>query len=199
MNPKNRIKAHIQENIIQYLLVVIILLAGIVLGNSKVTGLDGEVRIHLLELVDNYVQGNTGEQSLLWGAFLNQARIVVGVWFLGLTVIGLPLILAVIFYRGFSLGFTVGFLVSEKAGAGWLLSIVSILPQNLVYVPFLAIWSVIAMNFTVYIVKGRKSSLVPLTTAVIRYSMLMLFFLLLFLAGAFVEAYLSPWLLSLII
>jgi stage II sporulation protein M len=107
--------------------------------------------------------------------------------------------LAVLFLRGFSLGFTVGFLYHEKAMTGVLISMISVLPQNLVYIPFLLMWAVIALNFSIFIVKGRNNSLMPLGTGLMSYSILMLAFLLLFLLGAFIEAYLSPWLLTLFI
>ncbi|MEN6327794.1 MAG: stage II sporulation protein M [Syntrophomonas sp.] len=203
MNLKLRIKQHIRENRGQYFMISLIFLAGIIVGNYKVTGLEGDVSSYLLKLVDNYLQGGVAGSldgnSIIWGAFLSQAKIVAAIWFLGLTVIGLPLILAVVFLRGFSLGFTVGFLYQEKALTGILISLISVLPQNLVYIPFLIMWAVIAMNFSIFIVKGRNSSVMPLGTGFISYSILVLIFLLLFLLGAFIEAYLSPWLLTLLI
>ncbi|MDD3267891.1 MAG: stage II sporulation protein M [Syntrophomonadaceae bacterium] len=203
MNPKLRIRQHIHENRGQYFLISIIFLLGVVIGNYKVTGLEGEVTNYLLSLIDNYLQGgvagNLDGNSILLGAFFNQARIVAAIWFLGLTVIGLPLILAVVFLRGFSLGFTVGFLYQEKAMTGILISLISVLPQNLVYIPFLIMWAVIALNFSIFIVKGRNTNVMLLGTGLMSYSILMLVFLLLFLLGAFIEAYLSPWLLTLFI
>lgn len=203
MNLKLRIKQHIQENRGQYILIGFIFLAGIIIGNYKVSGLEGGVKNYLLSLVDSYLQGGAERsldgKSIILAAFFNQARIVLAIWFLGLTVIGLPLILAVVFLRGISLGFTVGFLYQEKALAGILISLVSVLPQNLVYIPLLIMWSVIALNFSVFIIKGKSSSIMPLSTGLLSYSILMLVFLFLFLLGAIIEAYLSPWFLSLFI
>lgn len=203
MNLKLRIKQHIRENRGQYFMISLIFLVGIIVGNYKVAGLEGDVSSYLSKLVDNYLQGGVAGSldgsNILWAAFLSQAKIVAAIWFLGLTVIGLPLILAVVFLRGFSLGFTVGFLYQEKALTGVLIALVSVLPQNLVYIPFLIMWAVIALNFSIFIVKGRNTSVMPLGTGFISYSILMLVFLVLFLLGAFIEAYLSPWLLTLFI
>lgn len=203
MTFKNRIKQHISENRLQYLLIITIFVVGIILGNLKVTALEGGVREHLSGMIDNYLRGgmdgSLNGQSIFLSAFFTQAKIIVGIWFLGLTVIGLPLILVAVFLRGFSLGFTIGFLFQEKAGAGIILSILSILPQNLVYVPFLLIWAVIAVNFSIYVVNGRKANMLPLGAGIIKYSLLMIIFLGLFMLGAFIEAYLSPWLLSIML
>ncbi|MEN6390823.1 MAG: stage II sporulation protein M [Syntrophomonas sp.] len=198
---RHLIKRHISENRWQYFFLAVVFLAGAVLGNYKVPGVDGTVKSQLLSLVDQYIQGEmTGSfvgSSVLIQAFINQARLVLAIWFLGLTVIGLPLILGVVFLRGFSIGFTLGFLISEKAGGGVLISLLAILPQNLVYIPLLIVWGVISINFSLQVLKGAHSGFPGLMRRMVGYTLLMLVFLLLFLLGAVIEAYLSPWLLNL--
>lgn len=200
MKLKSRIKQHISANRWQYTLIALIFTAGLIIGNYKVPGLEGGVRNHLLDLLNNYLQAESQDSmngtTLLFYAFLNQAKSIIGIWFLGLTVIGMPLILALVFLKGFSLGFTIGFLVQEKAGAGILIAILSILPQNLVYIPLLIIWSVVGVNFSVFIATGRQGRAGSLGRALASYVMLMLVFLLILLIGAFIEAYFSPWFLQ---
>jgi len=202
MAPNTRIKQHIKENRLQYMLILLLFISGVILGDFKVLGLEGGVRSHLVDLIDNYLKGG-GEvgldgQSLLYTSFLNQAKSVIGIWFLGLTVIGIPLILGWVFLRGFALGFTIGFLIQEKAAAGIILSLISILPQNIVYIPLLIVWSVVAINFSLFVVKGRQAGrIMSLGRTLLGYSVLMCFFMLFALLGALIEAYLSPWLLSL--
>ena len=202
MSFKARIKHHISENRPQYIMVIIIFLVGLVMGSYQVSGLDGGVKSQLSGMVDDYLRGGMdGSQSgqeILGAAFLKQLKATVLLWFLGLTVIGFPLILGFIWFRGFSLGFTVSFLLHDRAGAGILITIISILPQNIIYIPFFLAWSVMAINFSIYVLKGRNSG-VPLGRAVMGYTVIMLAYLLIFLTGAFVEAYLSPWFLSLIL
>ncbi|MGR6836348.1 stage II sporulation protein M [Syntrophomonas erecta] len=203
MNVKQRLKQHIKENRWQYILVVMLFLAGLIMGNHGVTGLEGGVKDYLSGLIDDYLkgglEGRLNGSSIFIGAFITQAKTILALWFLGLTVIGFPLIPALVFMRGYALGFTVGFLIYEKAGAGVLITILSIVPQNLVYIPFLIIWAVMAMNFSAFIVKGRSTGVDSLSKGLVSYSLLMLVCLLIFLMGAFIEAYLSPWFLGLFI
>lgn len=202
MSFKDRIKQHISENRPQYIMVIIIFLVGLVMGSYQVSGLDGGVKSQLSGMVDDYLRGgmdgSLSGQEILGAAFLKQLKATVLLWFLGLTVIGFPLILGFIWFRGFSLGFTVSFLLHDRAGAGILITIISILPQNIIYIPLFLAWSVMAINFSIYVLKGRNSG-VPLGRAVMGYTVIMLAYLLIFLTGAFVEAYLSPWFLSLIL
>jgi stage II sporulation protein M len=203
MNLKSRLIRHITTNRWQYLLIVIIFIVGMMIGNYRVSGLEGTVKSHLLDLIDNYLRGNSqGDligSRLLFYAFLNQAKTIFLIWFLGLTVIGMPLILGICFLKGFSMGFTIGFLVQEKAQTGILISILSILPQNLLYIPLLIIWSVVAIKFSIFIAGGRQRSAGSLGKALASYTGTMLVFMFVVLVGAFIEAYFSPWFLQLFV
>ncbi|MDD3364147.1 MAG: stage II sporulation protein M [Syntrophomonas sp.] len=203
MKLRRKLKQHVIENRWQYLLITLIFLLGVLIGDYKVMGLAGGVKSHLLSLIDDFLKGGINadldKQVILFNSFLNQAKSIIAVWFLGLTVIGMPIILGVVFFKGFSLGFTIAFLVQERAVSGVLISILSILPQNLVYIPLVIIWSVVGINFSVYIARGRAGSAVSLGGALISYTLLMMVFLLIVLVGAFIEAYLSPWFLGLFI
>jgi stage II sporulation protein M len=203
MNLKYRIKQHLNENRWQYFTLVLLLILGIMAGNYQVAYLETGVKSNLLEMIDNYLRGQQSEVSssflILKGVFINQLKTVLLIWFLGLTVIGLPLILALVFVRGLSLGFTVGFLINEKAGAGIIMTILSIVPQNLVYIPLIIIWSVMAMNFSIYLLRGRHTAQISLGRSLAIYTSLLIICALMVLAGAVIETYLAPWLLRLML
>ncbi|MGI5911117.1 MAG: stage II sporulation protein M [Syntrophomonadaceae bacterium] len=202
MSFKTGMKQHLTENRVQYILVILVFLLGLVMGNYQVLGLDGGVKSQLSGIIESYLrggaEGNLNGAQIFGSAFLKQLQMILLLWLLGLTVIGLPLVLVVIWLRGFSLGFTISFLLHDRAAAGMLITLVSIIPQNLIYIPFFLAWSVAAINFSVYILKGRKSGF-SLGRAVLLYTSLMLVYIVIFCAGAFIEAYLSPWLLTLIL
>lgn len=202
MKLHQRIGKHVSEHRWYYTIISSIFILGLVLGNYKAGALDAEVKSHLLGLLDQYLKeggrSTLSGQALLIQSFLNQARSLALMWFLGLTVIGIPLILGLVLWRGFSLGFTVGFLIQERGGTGIVLTILSILPQNLIYIPLLLMWAVIAIKFSLFILQGRREMSISLGRGMILYTLLLLFFLLLALCGALVEAYLSPLFLSIV-
>lgn len=201
MKLRLRLKEHFRENRIQYCLVAVLFTLGIILGALKAGDLDGSVRGRLLAMIDSYLgeQGGVYGPTVFISAVLNQGRFILAIWALGLTVIGIPLILAVIFMRGFSMGFTMGFLFQEKAAQGILLSLISLLPQNLIYIPVLLVLSVLAVNFSLYIVRGRGYSKAPLGVSLLGYTSVAGALLLVFMLGAFIEAYLVPWLVDIFI
>ncbi len=203
MDFKFRIKQHLKENRWQYAILILLLLLGIIIGHYQVVYLETGVRSNLRDMIDNYLRLQQADLNsgftILKSIFFNQAKTVLLIWFLGLTVIGWPLILALVFVRGLSLGFTISFLIREKAGAGIIMTLLSILPQNLVYMPLIIFWSVMAMNFSIYLLRGRDDARMSRGRSLVIYTSLLLICILIVLAGALVEAYLSPWLLSLIL
>jgi stage II sporulation protein M len=112
---------------------------------------------------------------------------------LGLTVIGAPLILGVVFVRGFVLGFTVGFLVQETMVRGLVLSTTSILPHNLLVVPAILVSAAAALSFSTTAFKtllGLSKEGVYAqfaSTAFLSFCSCILLIL-----GALVETYLTP-------
>jgi stage II sporulation protein M len=118
-------------------------------------------------------------------------------WFSGLTVLGIPLILFVVASRGFILGFTVGFLVKEKAAAGVFLAGAAILPQNLFYIPAILGAAVIAYYFSSLLLIGFGKSFNWYSFMV--YSLLFVLISFLLLVGTLLEAFLVPGLIRLVL
>lgn len=115
------------------------------------------------------------------------------IFLLGLTVIGAPLILAVVAVRGFVLGFTVGFLVQETMVQGLVLSTTCILPQNLLVIPAIFIAAGGALSFAA----SAAKALLGLSKEGVHGQLASTAFLslcssILFVIAAVVETYLTP-------
>ncbi len=99
-------------------------------------------------LADNNQQAFPRGQVFYQSMMDNVVKTTGLLFLLGLTVVGAPLILAVVFIRGFVLGFTVGFLVQETMVQGLILSTTCILPHNLLVVPAILIGAGGALSFS---------------------------------------------------
>jgi len=127
----------------------------------------------------------------VWEEILKSQLYSLGIlWLLGLTVVGAPLVILLVGARGFILGFTVGFLVQEKAGQGLLLALVAVLPQNLFYVPGLIVAGALALYFTMSLFRSSQET--PVLTSMLLYTLMFMALTLFVLAGTWVEAYLVP-------
>ena len=191
-----------KQLLIPLLLAVGFFLSGLILGAVSLRTLDPLVQQEMRQYLTYFLE----ESSVLskhsfsdlktWYQILKtQLASVALLWFLGLTVVGTPLILLLISAKGFTVGVTVGFLVQEEAGKGILLALLCVLPQNLCYIPALLGAGVLSFYFSFTLLRTIRDA--PLRSIGV-YSFIFLFFILLVLLGSWVETYLVPNFLKLI-
>lgn len=194
MNLRDLIYRHIKENWYLYIIVLIFFLGGVIFGSIGVKVLNQDQTSELTNYLNHFFEKipQLEGQRVIYQSIMDNLNIIIIIFILGMTVIGFPLVLFLIFTRGFILGFTIGFLVQEKAWKGIFLTIISVLPQNLFFIPALIGSGVIALAFSIYLVRGRSDFRRTLIQEFFKYSLGMTFFLVLAFCAGGVEAYVSP-------
>lgn len=125
---------HIEDNKAIYLFTIILFLIGIIFGAIVVNSLSltqkNDLFMYLQQFFGQVSNGHLAESSAIFSqSFAHYAKYVGLMWILGLSIIGLPVILILLFLKGVVVGFTVGFLVNQMGMTGFFLSFVSVLPQ----------------------------------------------------------------------
>lgn len=189
---------YVRKRIVIYAIVVSILALGMAAGGIAVGVMDAASRDELAAFLGGYV----GELADGAGALASEPTAItlevlrgVGIpWLLGLTIIGGPLVLALIFLRGFALGFTLVFLFERLAYKGILLAVAGILPHAIFTIPALVMAGGAAITFSLVAAKvlaGRRSEGQILGHFVVA-SLLCACAAILIAAGAWVQSNLSP-------
>ncbi|MFF2482088.1 stage II sporulation protein M [Paenibacillus sp. NPDC058071] len=181
-----------------YIFVAVLFVVGAVFGGLMVNALTLEQQQNLAADMNQYIQLMSNgiavdEAHSFWDRFLFHGKWLLLLWLLGITVVGLPFVLALDFLKGALVGFSIGTLINQYAWKGLLFSLVSVAPHNLIVVPAIMATSVAAITFSAYVIKNRlilqRGTLAPQLAAFTSTAVLMLFVL----AGAaLLEAYLSP-------
>ncbi len=132
--------------------------------------------------------------TLLKQSLLNNIQTIALMWFLGIIVIGLPIVLLILILRGFVIGFTVGFLIEQLGIKGFLFSALAVFPQNIFIIPGLIIISVISMKFSLTMLKNKIKKKVTYNylNIVLQYTLTILMITVLLCIGSFFEAYITP-------
>ncbi|MGM0502318.1 MAG: stage II sporulation protein M [Bacillota bacterium] len=184
------------------LLILISLVVGLIAGSIAVKILSYGQKEELIQYLSNF----SGEiekliinhQLILKDVITTNLKFVLTLWLLSLSVIGVIFVPVIIFFRGFILGFTVGFLVDEMFFKGLLLAIVAIAPQNLLMIPALILGALFCLVFSFKlftgIIGGKRYNFINLVT---NYSILMAVIALIFIIAAVIETYITPQLISL--
>ncbi|MBM7555258.1 stage II sporulation protein M [Halanaerobacter jeridensis] len=186
------------------LLILISLVVGIITGSIAVKVLSYQQKEELV----NYLGDFSGEveklivnrQVVFKELVLSNLKFVFVLWLLGLSLVGIVFIPLIIFFRGFILGFTVGFLVDEMFFKGFLLAAIAIFPQNLFMLPSLLLGALFCLVFAFKLsirIVGQNDHAPNFSTVIINYSLLMCMSAGLLVMAAVIETYLTPLLISL--
>lgn len=193
-----------QENFAIYFIVAIVFAIGIITGAVTIKVLNSEQKNDIMIFINTFFRamGNNSFEnlSIFKQSLIDNFKTIGLIYITGLVIIGIPIIPVTVMFRGFALGFTVGFLVNEYGLQGFLFSILGILPQNLIIIPAILSISSIGMAFSMKSIKNRKFKSINnnMHWNIVNYSILILFFSIIVIIGCLIEAYISPIFLRLI-
>lgn len=200
----NAIKVHIYNNIKQYLIISLLFLIGVVaavifINNSEKTQINSELEDNIITCIESLkTEYEIDKGELLRTSIINNIMIAVIFWILGCSIIGIPIIYAIIIYKGFSLAYTISTVILALGTIkGMFFCIISLLFQNIIIIPSLFAMAVSSVNLYKVIVKDKRRENIKVEIA--RHTIFSVIILILLIASSFVETYLSNTLLELCI
>lgn len=133
-------------------------------------------------------------------SIINNIQTIIAIWLLGITVIGIPVILLIIALRGFIIGFTVAFFIKEFKVKGITLSLLCLLPQNIFLVFGFIIISVISILFSISILKNKINVIKQPSffNRFINYTITIFIVSIIIIIGCLVESFTTPILFKII-
>lgn len=195
---------HLRQHASLYLFVVILFFMGVIFGTFIVHSLGYQQQENLFYYVQIYIEeiqkgALADSQYVYWQTFFHYVMYIGLIWLLGLSIIGLPLVLILLFMKGVFVGFTVGFLVHQLGWQGLGLAIISIAPQNLIMVPLIIAASVLSISFSIqlgkYLFSQQRSMQKP---NFVKYLFTLAVVTVFIVGVSFFETYVSPLLISLV-
>lgn len=179
-----------------YLIVLAVFTLGLAAGSFGVQKLQADQAQELSLYLDRFLQQagmiEVDSAKALRDVLLNDIILFLAVYLLGLTVIGIPVMLGIIFTRGFVLGFTICFLTRDKSVQGVILTCAAILPQNIFLVPALLVGGVASLSFALLLARRFYNSKVLIWPSFVVYSALMFLVTACSAGAGLVEVYLTP-------
>ena len=197
------IKKHIYDNIKEYAIASILFIIGIILG---VIFINNANDLQITQIT-NYLSNFSGSlktdyeidnSELLKNSVRDNAILAIVMWFVGSTVIGLPIIFGIVIFRGFCMGYAISStIITFGLGKGIIFVVCSLLLQNLIFIPALLALAVTGIKVYKSIVKDKRKENIKLE--IIRHTLFSIIILFLLLISALIETYISTNLLKLAI
>ena len=197
------IKGHIENNIKEYIIILLIFIIGIFLGVLFINNVQEEQRNQINEYVNNFINNFKNTQNLdnveLIKTSIKQ-NIILGIvmWFFGTTIIGIPVVLGIVLYRGFCLGYTIAtFITIMGLSKGLSFILITLVIQNLIFIPAILGISVSGIKLYKSITKNKETE--NIKVEMLRHTLFSLLMIILLILSSTVETFLSTNMLKLTI
>ena len=185
----------IKNNIKEYFIISLIFLIGIFLGVMFTNNSTDQQKTEIVSYVNTYIEAfkqTTSEQNLelLQNNIKDNAVLSVIMWFVGSTVIGIPIILGIILFRGFCLGYTISAItIVLGTGKGIAFTATAIIMQNLLFIPAIISLGVSSLKTYKSILNDKRRENIKLE--IIRHTVFSILMALLLMLSAVVETEIS--------
>ncbi len=189
---------HIRDQFLVYLLVIAVFTIGVGLGALSVRLLPeaqiNELNHYFIDFVHFLAkQEPVSHMRIFQNSMLQNGKFLFAIWVCGNFFFGFAVVLMLLFYRGFTIGFTVGFLAEQNAMRGVMFALSAVMPQNLVYIPVSLLVGVAAITLSVLHMRRRfGGKQFPAGAYLIQFTLLVLTSAACMALGAVIEALITP-------
>lgn len=200
---KNTITEYVMVNAKIYLILLIIFFIGIILGILFVNNAKEAQANQITSYINNFINlikenYQISKTKLLTTSLINNLYITVILWFLGSTVIGVPIIYFIIGYRGYCIGYTVSSVIATiGTGKGILFIISTMLIQNIIYIPAILTLAVSGIKLYKLIIEDRRRE--NIKVQILKHTIFSLCILAVLVISSLVETYVSGSLASILL
>ncbi len=197
---KETIKEHIINNLREYIIILLIFIIGIFLGVFFINNMQDTQKNEISEYINTFItnfknSSDVDSLQLLKTSMIQNIILGIAIWFFGTTVIGIPVVFGIVLYRGFCLGYTISTCITVMGlSKGILFVLITLVLQNLIFIP--AIIAIAVSGFKLYksIVKDRKVDNIKLE--ILRHTIFSLIMMILLIISSLVETFISTGILQ---
>lgn len=193
---KQKLMKHIMIYKSIYLFMFSLLVIGIVVGSICIKTLSDIQKNDLINYMNGFFRiinkEDINNSKIYVQLVQNQIKWYIILWLFGMTTFGIIVIPVLLIFKGFFLGFTISFIIDELYGKGILFVLLTIFPQNIVYL----ITFIFSCVFAIVFSKGKlNNKKMKRKLSIKQYMIFTGFILISFVASiicALYEAYITP-------
>lgn len=197
----NTIIEYAKNNSKEYILVILIFIIGLFVSVMFINNCSGEKETTLTTYISEFIEKfksmeKIDKGSLVINSMKNNIILAIIVWLAGTTIIGMPVVLGIILFRGFCLGYTVSTItLSLGMWKGIIFCLLTLFLQNIFFIPALLTMGVSSIKLYKAIINDRRKENIKIE--IIRHTIISLIMLGVLIVASFIENEISISLLQL--
>lgn len=197
-------KTHLKKNFFIYVVILFCYLLGLSIGAFTVKAVDPRHKQELYYYMRDFFNIFTNEGFLgleiMKQSFINNFQLLALSWLLGFLIVTAPLVMLIVIFKGFIIGFSTGILIDSFSGAGLLVLLFSVIPQNLIIIFVFFLATQISLIFAWDTLKTRSKSTGNNSFAKksVVYTVTYCVLILVVTLAGFIEGYIAPFFIRII-
>lgn len=197
----DKLKQPIRINKKMFLFLGILVLVGVASGSLLVTVLSSEDKTLVKEYLINFIQSIQQNKLNTLQCFLNSicsnGIYFLVIWLLGISVIGIPVVILIFFIKSFTLGFSIGSLISIYQLKGCMISFIYIFPHQIINIFLYCLITLYSISLSIKIISSaiRKKSL-DFKSIMNRYIFILVVCIIFSIITSLYEAFIMPQLIK---
>ena len=185
-----------------YIFIISLIIVGLVFGSIFIFFLDKSDKILLTNYLTDFFNNISNNQLNFKASFLNclftNFLIIVSVWLLGLSIIGIPIIIFLLFFKGFITGFSISAIIYQYKLKGILGSLLYIFPHHIINLLAIMLCAFCALKIGLILFRGIiKKQNINFKTIMDQYFIIIVLLLIVTLVSALIETFISPYIIKL--
>lgn len=195
LNLKNSILENVITYFKEYIIVTICFLVGIVVGVIFINNLSDNQSTEIATYINSFLETlkkdvNLNYFELLKDSLVQNFILVLALWFVGVTLIGIPLVFGIIIFRGFCLGYTISAIIQILGiSKGIIFVSTAMFLHNLIFIPAIIALGVSGIRLYQTVVKNRNAESIKF--AILKHSIFALLIMLLLILSSIIEVFIS--------
>lgn len=197
------IKEHVTNNKKEYAIIFLIFVIGIFSGVFFVNHLQETPKTEITNYFNQFIEKfkeleNINRIELLKNSVVQNIGLAIIIWFFGTTVIGIPIVFAIILYRGFCLGYTISLCITIMGlGKGISFILIILLLQNILLIPAILALAVSGIKLYKSIMKDKTKENIKIE--ILRHTIFSTIMLIVLIIASTIEIFISTNLLKVVI
>ena len=183
------IKEEIANNIKSYMIITIIFLSGIFMGVLFINKTDtkNDIEKYINTYIDETKMIQDGDYlSEISKEIKSDIILTALLWFAGTTIIGIPIVLGIILFRGFCLGYTISACIMSLGKIkGIIFMLTTTLLQNIIFIPAIIVLGVSSIKLYKSIIKDRRRENIKIS--ILKHSIITMMVLIAFIIASIIK------------